>query len=227
MRKVIITMETDLIHRLVSPTFFDVVDSIEAKAILRIDLEKGVKIAVCDIKLKNGFTLDDAVFPDEWKILDVLKEADNVYTCLLKTEYTAGIKFQELYSEEYFAKILKVLGLDVIFDLPFIISEEKVVMAFAVKNEIVKQFLDTMGELGEVKTVSFQPASFSEYNILACLTERQKEVVATAQKSGYYDVPRKISTEELSKRLGISTATTLEHLRKAEHRILSSILAGY
>jgi predicted DNA binding protein len=227
MRKVIITIETDLIQNLVPPTFFDVIDSIEAKTILRIDLEKGVKIAVCDIKLKNGYTLDDANFPDEWKILDVLKKTDNTYTCLLKTEYTAGIKFKELYNEEYFIKIRRILGLDVIFDLPFSISEDKVVMAFAVKNEIVKQFLDIMGELGKVKTVSFQPASFSEYNILACLTERQKEVVTTAQKSGYYDVPRKISTQELSKKLGISTATTLEHLRKAEHRILSSILAGY
>ncbi|MGD2249250.1 MAG: helix-turn-helix domain-containing protein [Candidatus Methanofastidiosia archaeon] len=227
MRKVTITLEGDLLQTIIPPTFFDVVDSIEAKIILRIDIEKGVKIAVCDIKLKDEYTLDDVKFPDEWKILDVLKKIDNTYTCLLKTEYSIRKKIKELYNEEYFIRIQKVLQLDVIFDTPFSISKEKIVVTCVVKNEILKQFLDIINELGEFKTVSFKHTSFSEYNILSCLTTRQKEVVTTAQKSGYYDMPRKISTEELSKKLGIGTSTTLEHLRKAEHRILSSILEGY
>lgn len=220
-------METDLLYKLVKPDFFDRVEYIEGKAILRINIETGVKIAVCDIKMKDGFTLEDAGFPEEWTILDVLKETDNTYTCLLKTEYKEGIKFKQLYSEEFFTQIRQLFGLDIIFDLPIILTEEKVVITFVVSNEIIKEFLDIVGQLGEVKNVSFQPAAFSDYSILSCLTERQKEVIQTAKKSGYYDVPRKISTEELSKELGISTATTIEHLRKAEQRIITSILAGY
>ncbi len=220
-------METDLLYKLVKPDFFEKVEYIEGKAILRINIETGVKIAVCDIKMKDGFTLEDAGFPEEWTILDVLKETDNTYTCLLKTEYKEGIKFKQLYSEEFFTQIRQLFGLDIIFDLPIILTEEKVVITFVVSNEIIKEFLDIVGQLGEVKNVAFQPAAFSDYSILSCLTERQKEVIQTAKKSGYYDVPRKISTEELSKELGISTATTIEHLRKAEQRIITSILAGY
>lgn len=227
MRKVIITMKTDLLDELVPLDFFDRVEYIEGKAILRISIEAGVKIAVCDIKMKSGFTLEDARFPDEWTILDVLGETDNTYTCLLKTEYKEGIKFKQLYSEEYFEQIQQLFGFDIVFDLPVILSKEKLVFAFVVNNEIMKTFLDVIGQLGEIKNVSFQPAAFSDSSILSCLTERQKEVIQTAKKNGYYDVPRKISTEELSKRLGISAATTIEHLRKAEHRIISSILAGY
>lgn len=227
MRKVVITMDTTLVSKIVPHDFFEVVELIEGKAILRIDIEKGVKIAVCDIKTKNGFTLEDVNFPDEWTILDVLKENDNVYTCLLKTEYTGGIKFQQLYGKRIYKKVRQLLGLDVIFDLPFLLTEEKLVASFVVNNEIMKAFLKMASLWGGIKNISFQPATFSEYNILSCLTERQKEVITAAKKSGYYDVPRKVSTEELSKELGISTATILEHLRKAEHRIISSILAGY
>lgn len=227
MRKVIITIDTDLISKIVPHNFFETLEYMEGKALLKIDIEKGVKIAVCDIKMKNGFTLEDLHFPDEWTILDVLKETNSIYTCLLKTEYRGGIKFQQLYGKRALKKVRQLLGFDIIFDLPFILTEEKVVVTFIVKNEIIKKFLKIVSLWGGIKNISFQPATFSEYNILSCLTERQKEIITTAKKSGYYDVPRKISTEELSKKLGISTATILEHLRKAENRIISSILAGY
>lgn len=227
MRKVIITMDTDLILKIVPHNFFETLEYMEGKALLKIDIEKGIKIAVCDIKMKDRFTLEDLHFPDEWTILDVLKETNNIYTCLLKTEYRGGTKFQQLYGKRALKKVRQLLGFDIIFDLPFILTEEKVVVAFIVKNEIIKKFLKMASLWGGVKNISFQPATFSEYNILSCLTERQKEIITAAKKSGYYDVPRKISTEELSKKLGISTATILEHLRKAENRIISSILAGY
>jgi predicted DNA binding protein len=227
MRKVVITLETDLMSNLVPNSFFEAIEYIEGKAILKVNLEIGVKIAVCDIKTNPGFTLEDIEFPDEWAILDVLKKTDNIYTILLKTEYRNGTKFQQLYNEEYFKKIRNLLEMDIIFDLPFILTEKELVMAFSVNNEILKEFLDTISILGDIKNISFQPAAFSDSAILSCLTERQKEVITVAKKSGYYDVPRKVNAEELSKKLGVSRATITEHLRKAEQRIIKNILAGY
>jgi len=227
MRKVVITLETDLMSNLVPNSFFEAIEYIEGKAILKVNLEIGVKIAVCDIKTNPGFTLEDIEFPDEWAILDVLKKTDNIYTILLKTEYRNGMKFQQLYNEEYFKKIRNLLEMDIIFDLPFILTEKKLVLAFSVNNEVLKEFLDAISILGDIKNISFQPAAFSDYTILSCLTERQREVITVAKKSGYYDVPRKVNAEELSKKLGVSRATITEHLRKAEQRIIKNILAGY
>jgi DNA-binding CsgD family transcriptional regulator len=227
MRKVVITMDTTLIRKIVPPHFFEILEYMEGKAILKIDIEKGVKIAVCDLKVRDGFTLDNIEIPDEWKILDVLKENNNIYTCLLKTEYKKGLKVKQLFSEEYYEGIRQLFGLDIIFDLPFMLTEEKAVVSFVVNNEIMKQFMKAMSQWGNIMNISFQPPTFSDYSVLSCLTERQKEVITTAKESGYYEVPRRTSSKELSQKLGISRATTIEHLRKAEHRLISSILAGY
>lgn len=216
MRKVIITLEGNYMSQFFPQHFFEPLEYIEGEALLRLDLEKGVKIGVVDIKVRDGFTLEDVHLPDGWTILNLLKEIDSTYTCLIKIEYK-GNKL----------KILKLFDVDVIFDLPFIISGEKMVFSFIGDTENVKKLLSNIEVWAVIKNISFQPATFSEYNILSCLTEKQKEVITTAKKSGYYEMPRKTSMEELSKKLGISRSTAAEHLQKAENRIISCILAGY
>lgn len=52
------------------------------------------------------------------------------------------------------------------------------------------------------------------------LTSRQREVVETALDAGYFEWPRQISSEELATELGITRGTCLEHLRKAQAKLL-------
>ncbi|WP_227378565.1 helix-turn-helix domain-containing protein [Haladaptatus halobius] len=52
------------------------------------------------------------------------------------------------------------------------------------------------------------------------LTPRQREVVETALEAGYFEWPREISSEELATELGITRGTCLEHLRKAQAKLL-------
>lgn len=56
------------------------------------------------------------------------------------------------------------------------------------------------------------------------LTDRQFEVIECALNNGYFEWPREISSEELAEELGINRATALEHLRKAESKLLSNAL---
>lgn len=52
------------------------------------------------------------------------------------------------------------------------------------------------------------------------LTAQQERTLKTAIESGYYSIPRKIQIRALAKKLGISTSTAAEHLRKAESKVI-------
>jgi predicted DNA binding protein len=51
-------------------------------------------------------------------------------------------------------------------------------------------------------------------------------MLLTAFALGYYDVPRRISSDDLSRHLDVDKSTIVEHLRKAERKIIASIVAG-
>lgn len=52
------------------------------------------------------------------------------------------------------------------------------------------------------------------------ITPKQLEIFQLACDYGYYDVPKKISIEELAQKTGLSPSTLAEHLRKAEAKLL-------
>ncbi len=52
------------------------------------------------------------------------------------------------------------------------------------------------------------------------LSEKQLEVFKLACDYGYYDMPKKITIEQMAERTGLSPSTLAEHLRKAETKLL-------
>ena len=69
-------------------------------------------------------------------------------------------------------------------------------------------------------------AAYQRRDILTVLTDRQREVLTAANAYGYYEYPRRVSSEKLAERVGVSKPVLLQHLRKAEHRIMADIFAG-
>jgi predicted DNA binding protein len=61
---------------------------------------------------------------------------------------------------------------------------------------------------------------------ISLLTTKQRQAVLVAYGLGYYDVPRRISSEEMARLLKIDKSTLAEHLRKAEKRMIKGIIAG-
>ncbi|NLB76916.1 MAG: helix-turn-helix domain-containing protein [Crenarchaeota archaeon] len=76
------------------------------------------------------------------------------------------------------------------------------------------------------RVVLLADANFSPISPLSQLTEKQQEVLLTAYKLGYYDIPRKITSDELANKLKLVNSTVVEHLRKGEQRILKQIIDG-
>jgi hypothetical protein len=62
-------------------------------------------------------------------------------------------------------------------------------------------------------------------SLLSKLTPRQRQMLLTAYALGYYDVPRRISSDALSGHLKVDKSTLVEHLRKAERKLIGSIIA--
>ncbi|MFC6732842.1 helix-turn-helix domain-containing protein [Haladaptatus sp. DYSN1] len=92
------------------------------------------------------------------------------------------------------------------------------------RSEIESQLDGVRDEAGAEVTVSristSPPAEPERKRRVETLTSSQREVFDLARKRGYYQWPRGVSTRELAAELDVSKTTLLEHLRKAEAKLL-------
>jgi hypothetical protein len=108
---------------------------------------------------------------------------------------------------------------------PLGIRDGKLKISFLGSSRQVGDFLEKIGAKGiHYKVIMLSDASFSPDSPLNQLTEKQREVLITAYKLGYYDIPRRINSDQLAEKLGIVNSTLVEHLRKAERRLLAHVL---
>jgi len=85
------------------------------------------------------------------------------------------------------------------------------------RREDLKAMIDDFKRIGTVtlgKVTKFDEST-------AKLTDRQFEVIECALNEGYFEWPREASSEEIADELDISRATFLEHLRKAQSKLLT------
>lgn len=216
MRKMIIEMKLgeELTKNL--DFLLDKVESIELLELLKLDFEKRIKMAIAAINLKEGYSIGDIKMPGYVEIFTVLSKKDNRYICLIKAKYFKSLQ-----------NLAKKFDIDIIWDTPSIFTKEKMVVSVTGNEENLKKVRELFKNLGEIKKISFVKSIYNEQTILSCLTEKQRQVIITAKKNGYYNYPRSINSKELSKKIGLSKPTVVQHLRKAESRIVANILAGY
>jgi predicted DNA binding protein len=56
------------------------------------------------------------------------------------------------------------------------------------------------------------------------LTDRQREALEAGTRTGYYDVPRTGSVEDVASELDCAASTASNHLRKAESRLVGEVI---
>ncbi len=94
-----------------------------------------------------------------------------------------------------------------------------IIMKWLVPDEAtVKGFLDRLEEDG----VQFELLKKRALTKRGDITARQEYVVKTALELGFFDYPKKVNLEGLSRRLKVSYVTLAEILRRAEKNIISS-----
>jgi len=108
---------------------------------------------------------------------------------------------------------------------PYAIHDGIVRFVFIGDNKQVDRFLATIESTGvPYKLISLGDAKFAFDSPLNGLTEKQRNALITAFNSGYFDVPSRISSEQLARKLHIHHSALNTHLRKAERYVLAQLL---
>jgi len=107
-----------------------------------------------------------------------------------------------------------------LFGLTYAYGTERAFEILTFDREAVRGVVDSLGEMGvaELERITSVP------DRPAALSPRQYEIVTAAIEAGYYDWPRRMEAEEIAAQLDITHPTFLEHLRKAERKLLLAAL---
>jgi predicted DNA binding protein len=178
-------------------------DREEIAIICRVELEESVSNIEDYIKLIN-----DNAF--EVKLLE--REKTGAYIVFVKARLPRSPRDSSIGAEEAYFVSREI-------------REGKVKVTFLGTASQIKKALEGLQRLGRrYKIISLTDAKFSLDSPLNALTDKQRKVLLTAYKMGYYNLPRKISSEQLAKKLNIHKTALVTHRRKAELRILTQML---
>lgn len=100
----------------------------------------------------------------------------------------------------------------------------EVVITVVGRDDMLREALRATPATVEVTVDQVGEYHPEERDVLSLLTDRQHEVFQTAVELGYYEIPRDVNQLELAEVLDCAPSTVDEHLRKAESKMLSSIV---
>jgi predicted DNA binding protein len=216
MRKVVIEIEPYETTKEAQKPLFTHIRSYEVLEVLKMDREKSIYVDLIECHLKEDVSIDEMTSIGDMDILSVIRSEGDKHVCLVLGHQT------EAASDAFGG-----LELNLIYTAPSLISEDKVIVSFISSQHDMKRFVEMVkARVGKVVNISFKQSTYEKKQILSILTDKQREIMSAAYRYGYYDIPTGITSERLAQKMNISKPTLLEHLRKAERRILTEILAG-
>ncbi|WP_336327130.1 helix-turn-helix domain-containing protein [Halovenus sp. HT40] len=108
---------------------------------------------------------------------------------------------------------------------PFRFTERGVRVTVAGEQAALQEAFDEVSDRIAVDVEWMGGYSPDRTDTLGRLTHRQREALSTAHELGYYETPREVSFEEVAAELDCASSTANELLRRAESKIIDSILA--
>lgn len=90
----------------------------------------------------------------------------------------------------------------------------------------IRRLGKTLDRIGVEHTVRrLAPLENELVSSLDLLTAQQRRVLGLAHSLGYYDIPRRATTEQIARRLKMNKGTVGRHMRRAEKHLLDWLLA--
>jgi len=180
--------------------------------------EKGGMALIARLSTKNKNVKMEELFGDElleYQLLEKSKDGTGIY--FFKTVRRGK-------NSDQFESFFRFGGYQ---GKPFFIGDGKATMTFLGSSAAIKNMMKVM-ESFEIpfRVLSLSDAKYSHDSPLSNLTVKQRRVIISAYDSGYYEIPRRISSEELADKLEIRAQTFVMHRRKAEKKVLEKIING-
>ncbi|HEY9205062.1 MAG TPA: helix-turn-helix domain-containing protein [Candidatus Methanoperedens sp.] len=207
MRKMTVRAAGNVLHCCIP--FAGLVERLEVVSIF--NFTPATHTEVCNITLADGVSLEN-IKSDFITDIIVLRNDGRDYTCLIKGKF----------SDE----IARFIGkFDLKLEYPIIFEGDRCQFSMVGSSDELYSIINAAKENGwgfEVLSVQkYDPHISSAFR---ALTGKQKEVLLHAYNSGYFDHPRKINAGELAGKIGMHKTTLLEHLHKAEKRLIGHII---
>lgn len=190
-------------------------EKIEVLEILKENAAKGYTLGVARIVLSPGCTMEPARFPPHFRILDTFESHGSEHICLVKVSMP-----------QQFMYLLDWMNMEIIWERPLIFTRETITFSCTGPEPALEKVVQFSRLLGTVTSVAYEQEDYRGYRLLPQLTEKERLVLTTALGSGYYEYPRKISATELAEQLGYSKSTAIEYLRKAENKVIATLVKG-
>lgn len=189
------------------------VKTFEILHVLRFDSSESA--AVCRIELKDPKgRVEDIYEEGAAKVVLLEVEKEGTYICFVKSN-------PERISAD-------LAGTGIYFSGLGEVRDGKVKIGVVGDTKQLKAFIGFIESTGiHFRIASIIDSAFSSVTPLRCLTEKQHDVLSQAYKYGYYDLPRRISSADLAKKMGLKSSTLIEHRRKAEKRLLGQLFENH
>ena len=226
MRRLVVELYGKELERRVRESWYGNVRSIETVHLLKHDQSEIV--GIWRLRLKDPLLRVEDCFKDygeatEVQLLEVLgreeqaagEEEGPAFLVMMRRKPRPGLLLGDALAKP---------GGGYLFG-PLSYKDGRIRFTFIGTQKDVKEILGNAEKRNlQYKVVSMTDADFAEDSLLNRLTDKQRRVLLLAYKLGYFDVPKKITSDELGARLHLTGSTVAEHLGKAERRLLDGII---
>jgi len=215
MRRAVVELELRDLRERGFVGLFERVEALEVVHYFRCD--SGGFAGVCRIRPRySRFRPGDIVGPGGVSKVSVLSEDKSTNAVVAYVESDAS-SFRALGGSFH----------NVYVAAPMEIRDEKLRLGFIGKAEEIRRLFRRLDRSGlALKVVSITDERFDPGSPLSSLTEKQRHMLLSAYELGYYDFPRRIKSKQLADMVGLDKSTVVEHLRKAERRLIAKTIAG-
>jgi hypothetical protein len=166
---------------------------------------------VCKFTVKEGIPID-SIQCNYVNNLIVLRNEGREYTCLVKGTFSDEItRFLQTYGSK--------------FEHPIVFQDDCLTFNMVGNPEDFHTFVSDAEEKGW----GLEVLSVCDYNphldgVFDVLTPQQKRILLESYRRGFFDHPRRINAGELAEAMGMHKTTLLEHIHKAESRLIGHLL---